>query len=66
MAYIKGHINAVAEKNINQILRDLGLYEDLFNKTQVTEICINTNKRIFTKNLGIGFIEKDYESGQYF
>lgn len=62
MAYIKGHINAVAEKNINQILRDLGLYEDLFNKTQVTEICINTNKRIFTKNLGIGFIEKDYES----
>lgn len=57
-----GHITKIAEKNINQILQDLNIYDDIYNKPQVTEVCINTNKRIFTKNLGIGFIEKDYES----
>lgn len=57
-----GHINKVAEKNISQILRNLKIYEDIYEKSEVTEVCINTNKKIFTKNLGIGFIEKDYES----
>lgn len=57
-----GHITKVAEKNISQILRNLKIYEDIYERSEVTEVCINTNKRIFTKNLGIGFIEKDYES----
>ena len=57
-----GHINKIAEKNINQILKDLNIYDDIYNKPEVTEVLINTNKKIFTKNLGIGFIEKDYES----
>lgn len=59
---MKGHINVVAEKNINQILKELDIYDDIYTNLQVTEICINTNKRKFTKNLGIGFIEKEKES----
>ena len=51
-----GHITKVAEKNISQILRNLKIYEDIYEKPEVTEVCINTNKKIFTKNLGIGFI----------
>ena len=57
-----GHINKVAEKNLNQILKELGIYDDIYNNKQVTEVLINTNKKIFTKNLGVGFIEKDGES----
>lgn len=57
-----GHINATAERNINKYLKDLNVYEDIYNNKNVTEVMINTNKKIFTKNLGIGFIEKEYES----
>ncbi len=57
-----GHINKVAEKNINQILKELDIYDDIYNKPEVTEVLINTNKKIFTKNLGVGFVEKEGES----
>lgn len=57
-----GHINKVAEKNINQILKELDIYDDIYNKPEVTEVLINTNKKIFTKNLGVGFVEKERES----
>lgn len=57
-----GHITKIAEKNINQILKDLNIYDDIYNNPKVTEVLVNTNKKIFTKNLGIGFIEKEDES----
>lgn len=60
-----GHITKVAEKNIGMILKELNIYDDIYNDPKVTEICINTNKKIFTKNLGIGFVEKDYESDNF-
>lgn len=33
-----GHINKVAEKNINQILKELDIYDDIYNKPEVTEV----------------------------
>mgnify|MGYP003373338282 FL=1 len=59
---MRGHINAVAEKNITQILKELNIYENIYTDIEVTEVCINTNKKIFTKKLGIGFVEKENES----
>ena len=56
---MRGHINAVAEKNITQILKELNIYENIYTDIEVTEVCINTNKKIFTKKLGIGFVKKD-------
>lgn len=56
------HIHKIAEDLMSVSLKNLGIYDDLYNNPNVTEVMINTNKKIFTKNLGVGFIKKDEES----
>lgn len=53
------HIHKVAEGLITQSLKNLKIYNDIYQDKNVTEIMINTNKSIFTKNLGVGFKKKD-------
>lgn len=56
------HIKKIAEQRILGYLRELGIYEDLYENKKVTEININSNQTIFTKQLGIGFVKKELKS----
>lgn len=58
----ENHIFRVAEAQIQNYLKALDIYDDLYNRNDVTEILINTNKKIFVKVLGKGFIKKENES----
>ncbi|MGK4198865.1 ATPase, T2SS/T4P/T4SS family [Fusobacterium sp. HC1336] len=55
------HILQVAENQIKNYLKIIGIYEDIYENKEVTEVLINTNKKIFTKVLGKGFVMKEYE-----
>ena len=55
------HILQVAENQIKNYLKIIGIYEDIYENKEVTEVLINTNKKIFTKVLGKGFVMKQYE-----
>ena len=46
------HILQVAENQIKNYLKIIGIYEDIYENKEVTEVLINTNKKIFTKVLG--------------
>lgn len=58
----ENHIFRVAEIQIQNYLKTLDIYDDLYNRSDVTEIMINTNKKIFIKVLGKGFVKKENES----
>lgn len=54
-----GHINATAERNINNYLKGLDIYEDIYSNEDVTEVAINTNRSIYAVERGKGFIKRD-------
>ncbi|MGL5414004.1 ATPase, T2SS/T4P/T4SS family [Cetobacterium sp.] len=56
-----GHINQTVKKSIQRMLNELKIFEALIDP-KVTEVMINSNKKIFLKKLGEGYVCLDFES----
>ncbi|WP_349764091.1 ATPase, T2SS/T4P/T4SS family [Fusobacterium sp. SYSU M8D902] len=59
---MSNYLFEIAESQIKTYLKSLDIYDDLYNRNDVTEIMINTNKKIFVKVFGQGFVLKKNES----